>query len=67
MAKKSAKIDPPLSLAEFAARGGAARAKNMTKAERSEASRAAVNARWAAVREAKAAAEKKAAKKAATK
>lgn len=52
MAKKQAKIEPPLSLAEFAARGGAARAKNMTKAERSEASRAAVNARWAAVKKA---------------
>jgi hypothetical protein len=53
MAKKKTKTDPPTTWAEFSARGGAARAKNMTKAERSEAARAAVKARWERVRAAK--------------
>lgn len=41
-----------LTVAEMAAMGGAARAKNMSKKERSESAREAANARWAAKKEA---------------
>jgi hypothetical protein len=37
---------PPLTVTEFASMGGHARAKKLTKKQRSESARKAVNARW---------------------
>lgn len=42
--------DGQSAAAQFGARGGAARAANMTRKERSEAARAAVTARWKRVK-----------------